>query len=355
MAYRTHDGGETWTEIGHGLPAGAWVGVVREDPEQRGLLYAGTTRGVHVSFDDGEHWQDLRLDLPTTGINDLLVHRGDLIVATQGRALWVLDAIVPLRRIAAHGISGTPALFAPDRAVRLRANQNRDTPLPPEEPRGENPPVGAVLDYLLSASAEPLTIEILDMVGRTVRTFRSDETNVGTRGDVYFAETWAGDPPRPATGAGHHRFVWDLRYPSPPTLEPRYGIAAIPGRPTASLPLGRFALPGGYVVRLTQGDRRSEQPLEIVMDPRVSVSAAQLAELYSFHAEVEAALSDAVERARRTEDPPDDVKKVAHVLAGLATDLGGADASPTQPQRDLLAEQLAVLAEADARARTEGR
>jgi hypothetical protein len=340
LAYRTHDGGKSWTEIGHGLPAGGWVGVVRADTERPGLLFAGTNRGVYVSFDDGERWQSLQLDLPTTGINDLLVHRGDVIVATQGRAIWVLDDIAPLRQAA--DVDG-PVLLAPDRAVRLRANQNKDTPLPPEEPRGENPPVGAVLDYLLPDGDEAVTIAIVDAAGDTVREFRSGgKTDVALE-KIYVAAAWLGDPASPATGRGHHRFVWDLRYPAPPTEESEFSIAAVPGTPTPALPLGRFALPGRYEVRLTVGDRVVSQPLEVVMDPRVATPVAELEELFAFQAGVEQALASGVERMRRTPEAAADLKKALGALAALATDLGHADAAPTEPQRAVFAEQISVL------------
>lgn len=376
LAFRTHDFGASWTEIGHGLPDGEWVGVVRADPGQPGLLYAGTNRGVYVSFDDGASWHSLQLDLPTTGINDLLVHEDDVIVATQGRAIWVLDAVAPLRWQAAHRPGTEPVLLPPEVAWRLRFNQNRDTPLPPEEPRGENPPAGAILDYLLPAAASgPVTIEIVDERGDGVRTFRSDETPADRGAEVYIADTWRGRPPLPGSGPGHHRFVWDLRYPPPPVLKPSYSIAGIPGRPTPVLPAGAFVLPGRYEVRLSAGGQSVSRPLDVALDPRVTVSAADLAALLEFQREVEAALSRAVPLARRVtrvrdrlsalldEAPagrrrttleqskakveqicgtgPDSETGVAEVLADLATDLEAADAAPTAAQRAVLAAAAA--------------
>lgn len=348
LAFKTHDFGVTWTEIGGGLPDGAWVGVVRQDPEQPGLLYAGTSRGVRVSFDDGESWQSLQLDLPTTGINDLLVHESDVIVATQGRAIWVLDAVAPLRHLAARVASGAAkgesvALVRPETAWRLRFNQNKDTPLPPEEPRGENPPAGAVLDYVLPAGlGGAVVIEVLDATGDLVRRFRSDETPEPPAARVYFADLWLGPPPRPAAGPGHHRFVWDLRYPAPPTLESEYSIAAVPGRPTPTRPEGAFVLPGRYEVRLSAGGTTVSQPLEVAMDPRVAAPPEDLASLLDFQRQVAAALERAV--ALACEDV-DGAESVAGVLTSLASDLESADAAPTLAQRELFAWQSERLRE----------
>ncbi len=220
FAWRTHDFGKTWTDIGRGLPDGAWVGVIREDPRRRGLLFAGTSRGVHVSFDDGGTWQSLQLDLPRSGVNDVLVHGDDVIVGTQGRGIWALDAIAPLRHAAEGGAAGAPVLVPPADAYRLRANQNRDTPLPPEEPRGANPPTGAVIDYVLARGAStPVVIEIAAPDGAIVRRFSSADVPHRPNAEVYFAERWLAPPAVPSALSGHNRFVWDLRSPPPRALE----------------------------------------------------------------------------------------------------------------------------------------
>jgi photosystem II stability/assembly factor-like uncharacterized protein len=378
LAWRTHDFGKTWTEIGHGLPAGAWVGVVREDPKRRGLLFAGTSRGVFVSFDDGDHWQSLQLDLPRTGINDLVVHGDDVVVATQGRGVWALDGIQPLRVSA--GQSATAAfLVLPATAYRVRANNNKDTPLPPEEPRAANPPVGAVLDYVLPQGVTgPMVIEIVQAEGgrreaeTIVRRFSSGDKPVQAPGDIYFARSWLAPPPIPTTNAGHNRFVWDLRYEPPRAVEYEYSIAAVPGGAKAT-PEGPFVLPGTYEVRLTVGGTMLRQPLAVAMDPRVKTPAADLAALLAFQREVDAEMARSAQlaetqaarrkqlEAARNAAKDADARAAAEralaefdraagtaqgktpaainaILASLARDLEGADVPPTQPQRELLAQ-----------------
>jgi len=352
-AYVTHDAGMNWREIGHGLPDGAWVNVVREDPAQPGLLYAGTSRGVHISFDDGEHWQSLQLDLPTTGVNDLLVHEDDLVIATQGRALWVLDNVTTLRHLASAGPADRAELIAPAVAVRLRFNQNKDTPLPPEEPTGENPPAGAVLDYILPTGFEGLVqLEIRAEDGTVVHASDSESLPERANARVYVADTWLGRPRPLPSAPGHNRFVWNLRLPPPPTRQSRYSIAAVPGRETPILPEGAFVLPGAYTVLLKAGDQVSERPLRVEMDPRVNVSRQQLAELLDFQRQVAEALQRAVALAgpavveggeESGKDEPGSAASVAAALTSLAIDLEHADAQPTAPQRELLAFQTGLL------------
>jgi photosystem II stability/assembly factor-like uncharacterized protein len=356
-AYVTHDAGKNWREIGHGLPGGAYVKVVREDPEQKGLLYAGTSRGAHVSFDDGEHWQSLQLNLPTTGVNDLVVHEDDLVIATQGRALWVMDAIAPLRELAAEVPADQPLLVTPGPAVRLRFNQNKDTPLPPEEPTGENPPAGAILDYVLPPGySGPVRLEILAADGSVVRSFDSETVPVQANARVYFAETWLGKPQQLAAGPGHHRFVWNLRYAPPPTLRSFYSIAAVPGKPTPILPEGAFVLPGSYTVNLVAGGQTLTKTLDVSLDPRVDVSRQELASLLEFQQQVASVLSQAVAldeeinaaneeagAAAMAETP----EKVAEALTALAIDLEHSDAPPTVSQQDLLEYYRARLDQAE--------
>jgi hypothetical protein len=357
LAFRTHDSGKTWTEIGHGLPRDSWVSALRGDPARKGLLYAGTYHGVFVSFDDGETWQSLRLNSPAAVVTDLLVHDDDLIAATQGRALWSLDDLAPLRHATEAAASGGPFLVPPPTAVRLRANNGKDTPLPPEEPRAPNPPVGAVLDYVLAgAPTGPVTLEIADGSGQVLRRFASDEKAEPRPAEKYFADLWAGVAPPPTAHPGHNRFVWDLRLPPPRVLEGEYTIAAIPGKPTPVNPQGAFVLPGRYEVRLLADGVTRRQPLEIVRDPRIDVSDSDLEALLAFQKEVEAALARSADLAEKAsasaseaevaslaataEETP---KAIHGALTSLATDLEGADQVPTGPERELLAFCLRAL------------
>jgi photosystem II stability/assembly factor-like uncharacterized protein len=339
LAWRTHDFGATWTEIGRGLPSGAWLGVVRQDPKRKGLLYAGTSRGVHVSFDDGVSWQSLQLNLPTTGINDMVVKGEELAIATQGRGIWALDGVTPLRHLEAHALQSAAVFTPPAVAYRVAGSHNKDTPLPPEEPRAPNPPAGAVLDYFLPAApAGPLTLEILGPGGEPVRRFRSDDPPERLAADAYFAELWRPAPAALPARTGHNRFVWDLRYARPRAHEYEYSIAALPGRPTPLLPQGPFVLPGTYEVRITgAGEERLTQKLTVAQDPRRRESAAELKALLDFQRQVIAAL----ERAVGSSKP--EARPVAEILTALATDLEASDAPPTQPQRELLAQCVAKL------------
>ena len=169
--YRTHDGGKHWQEIVHGIPEADVVNAVREDPVRPGLLYAGTERAAYVSFDDGENWLPLRLNMPATSIRDLVVHENDLVVGTHGRSFWILDDVTPLRQAEREVAAADSFLFKPETAWRVRRSVNTDTPIPPEEPMGQNPPAGAIIDYWLKADAKLVTLEILDQNHRLVRRY----------------------------------------------------------------------------------------------------------------------------------------------------------------------------------------
>ncbi|HEY1336557.1 MAG TPA: hypothetical protein VGF59_03565, partial [Bryobacteraceae bacterium] len=220
--YRTHDGGKSWQPISGGLPENYFARVIREDPVRKGLLYAGTENALYVSFDDGDHWQSLQLNLPTASMRDLAVHGDDLVVATFGRSLWVLDNLTPLRQLSAEVATSDAYFFHPAQAVRVRWDNNQETPLPPEVPTGDNPPEGAALDYYLkTAPAGQITLTINDAEGQTVRRYSSAVPAAVDQLPKNVPDYWFGPMPTLSTQPGMHRFVWDLRYPDPPAL--RYG------------------------------------------------------------------------------------------------------------------------------------
>jgi len=270
-AFRTHDYGKTWTPIVDGIPSGQFIYVVRQDLKDPQLLYAGTNAGVYVSFDDGDHWQPLQANLPNVRVRDLTLHGDDLIAATHGRSLWVLDDVSPLRQIESTLLGASAQLFPPAVAVRMRRNENKDTPLPPEVPAGENPPEGAILDYWLGKDVQgPVSLEIYDGHGKLVRRFASDAPAAKLDTDLYFTDAWLSAPEKLDGAPGAHRFVWDLRYARPPALNYDYSIAAVFEKGEAILPQGPLVLPGNYVVKFAAGGKTWSQTLLVMLDPRVS-------------------------------------------------------------------------------------
>ena len=275
----THDSGKTWTEIVNGIPAGQVVNAIREDPERKGLLFAGTEKGVYVSFDDGANWESLRLNLPASSVRDLIIKNDDLIVATHGRGFWILDNITPLRQFNRN--QREDLLFKPQIALRVRANLNTDTPLPPDEPAGENPPDGAMIDYFLSNNATgAVTIEIKDGKGQLVRKYSSADTPVEPNPKrLRIPSYWIRPLQSVSTKAGMHRFLWDLHYTPVPGVEAEFPMQATYRNtpPTATSP---WPVPGNYTVTLTAGGKTFSQPLTVAMDPRVKASAADLQEQF---------------------------------------------------------------------------
>jgi len=282
-AFRTHDAGKTWQSISAGLPDDAPVNAVRADPVQKGLLYAATEHSVFVSFDDGNHWTPLQYNLPHTSIRDLLVHDDDLVVATHGRSFWVLDNVEPLRELAAaHGQA--PVLFRAAAAWRVRRDNYTDTPMPPDEPMGENPPDGAIIDYTLKQAAQgPVKLEILDAKGTVLRTYASTDPVAPTPDQLrtnLIPPYWPKRLGPLPTSAGIHRWVWDLRMSRPTSPHYEYPISAVPGR-TPLVPQGPLVLPGTYTVRLTVDGQTASQPLTVRMDPRIHTSPADLETLHA--------------------------------------------------------------------------
>jgi hypothetical protein len=278
--FRTRDFGQTWQETVRGIREIDFVRTVREDPVRKGLLYAGTEMSVYVSFDDGEHWQSLRLNMPVVAIHDLAMEQDDLVAATYGRSFWILDDVTPLRQADARLVTSGAHLFAPRTAIRVRRDENQDTPLPPEVPAGKNPPDGAILNYFLPVNfSGDIQMEIYDANGNLVRSFSSVALPKETEETPYVAEYWIGHPPALSKAAGMHRFVWNLRYADPRAMHPQspynYPIAAIVGS-TPLPPQGPLALPGKYEVRLKAGEQVFRQPLEVKMDPRVTAARNEL-------------------------------------------------------------------------------
>jgi len=283
--YRTRDFGKTWTEITHGIPEGGASNVVREDPERKGLLYAGTEGSIYVSFNDGDDWQPLQLNLPHTSMRDLAIHGDDLIVATHGRSFWILDDVTPLRQMSADIAKESVHLFAPQEAIRFRWNRNPDTPLPPEVPAGKNPPDGAIIDYYVASiysvdgpSDHQVTLEIFDHQNKLVRRYSSldkPEPLEKTAAEHPIPMYWIRPTQILSGAAGMHRFVWDLHYAPPDSLGHEFPISAIV-HDTPKYPLGALALPGEYTVKLTVDRKTYTQPLTVKMDPRIKTSLADL-------------------------------------------------------------------------------
>ena len=401
--YRTHDAGKTWTAITNGIPDGAPVNAVREDPKRKGLLFAGTEREVYVSLDEGEHWQSLRLNMPASSIRDVIVKGDDLIAGTHGRGIWILDDITPLREIAADvGQAFRPAtaglkprttsnaLFTPQTAYRVRQNTNTDTPIPPDEAAGTNPPDGAIINYTLATAASgPVTLEILDAAGKSVRRYsstdRDDNPDVATAPVPTY---WYRAPQTLSGAAGMHRFLWDIHYqPIPGGGGGRGGlpIAAVP-HDTVPAPSGPWAPPGTYTVKLTVDGKSYTQPLTLKMDPRVTTPAIGLAQQFTLSKQLYDGIIDAQKtleeiRARRSNataatnpaalqalegqpggrgaaaDGPDTFNSVIGSMNQLMGLLQGADATPTTQLVAALGQRRAALAKLKAQwaaLRTEG-
>ncbi len=275
--YRIDNYGKHWALINKGIPEGSFVRVVRADPYQKGLLYAGTEKGVYISFDDGANWQPLQLNLPEVSVRDLTIHENNLVAATHGRAFWVLDDLTPLRQISKNDLDQNVYLFKPAQAIRIRRSESNDTPLPPEVPHGENPPAGAIIDfYLHSTPTGPIVLKIFDEEGNLVRSYSSNDKPVPVLEQPYFMKEWLPQFHPLTTHAGLNRFTWNLRYPLVPVKHHGYGFAAIAGKGTVIEPQGPMVLPGKYTVKLTVDGKTYSQPLNVKMDPRVKVSKEAL-------------------------------------------------------------------------------
>jgi len=268
--YRTRDAGKTWQQITKGLPAGVYAQTVKEDPDKRGLLFCGTERAVYVSFDDGDNWQSLQLNLPATSMRDLAIKGDDLIVATHGRGFWMIDDMTALRQLDAKASGESAILFRPAASVSLPAPSEQGTPLPKDEPFAENPPNGAVIDYYLKATpAGPVVLEIVDAAGNTVRRFASDDHPQPRDPNALNVQTvWAPVAEPLSAAAGMHRWVWDLHGAPPAAPAGGRGGGRGGGGGGGGRGRGGAALLGSFTVRLTVDGKTYTQPLVVRTDPR---------------------------------------------------------------------------------------
>ncbi len=311
--WRTHDGGRTWTEINTGIAPGAVANSIREDPRRQGLLYAATETQVWVSFDDGDHWQSLRLNMPAVSVRDIAVKDdptclcSDLVAGTHGRGFWILDDVTPLRQQAELAAARGPFLYEPAVGIRVRFGMNDPTPWPPEVPAGQNPPPGALIDYYLPAAATgEVKLEVLDTAGHLIRSYSSTDPvrdphpatdpaaydtlcqATPNLPDCNLPLYWPAPPEVVSTAAGHHRFSWDLHY------DPLGGggggrgggaLGAVPHRtyPGVNSP---WVPPGTYSVRLTVDGRSQTKPMTVKLDPRVQITPA-VQQIFTLTAQLE--------------------------------------------------------------------
>ena len=268
--YRTRDYGKTWQPIANGMAGNSFVNAIREDTEVKGLLYAGTDLGINVSFNDGDQWQPLQLNLPVTSVRDITIHQDDLIIATHGRSFWILDDITPLRQMSSQSAGG-PRLYKPSMAVRIDNDVFLGSPLPPEEPISKNPPDGAIIDYYLPSAAKTVKLEIFDSTGKLVRSFSAGQKKQAPHPPMAIAEIWIPKPVVLENTVGSHRFVWDLRWGSS-------GANAEIDEEGFGAPRGPRAAPGNYQLKLTVDGSTLTQPLKLTMDPRSQATVAELNE-----------------------------------------------------------------------------
>ena len=273
--FKTHDSGTTWQEITNGLNDACPANVVREDVKQKGLLFCGTERSVYFSADDGANWQSLRQNLPITSIRDLVVHDDDLVVGTHGRSIWILDNISLLRDLSG-ATNGKPHLYKTAMATRVRNNMFGDTPMPIEEPGGQNPPEGTAIDYFLPSAAKDLSLEVLDANGNSVIHFTNHDKPEQIHSMNYQHPLfWIKPTQILSASAGHHRFIWDLRYPKPEGAERQLPIWAN-YKKTPLGPLGPFVAPGEYKIKLTMDGVTQETTITVRIDPRVTASTTDI-------------------------------------------------------------------------------
>ncbi len=324
--YSTHDSGKTWNLIVKGIPQNEVVNAVREDPKRKGMLYAATERAVYFTLNDGANWLPLRMNMPASSIRDIVVHEDDLVVGTHGRSFWILDNISALRELTVLLAASGDHLFKPQPTYRVRRSVNTDTPIPPEEPMGQNPPDGAIIDYLLDNDVYgPLILEIFDNKKRLVRRFaNSDKPEVIDESKQAYPTYWFRQPRALPTKAGMQRWIWDLHYAPPEGFPRTFPISAIYGD-TPSEPMGPLAAPGTYTVRLTVGAKVLEQPLTIRMDPRVKASPQDIQKMF----DASFSCYENIGKIRRSPKSAESDKLAAELLEVMKI-TEEADAAPTQ-------------------------
>jgi photosystem II stability/assembly factor-like uncharacterized protein len=345
--YRTHDGGAHWTRIVDGIRNGDFVNVVREDTVRPGLLYAGTEHGMMISFDDGNHWQSFQLNLPVTSVRDIDVHGDDLVIATHGRGIYILDDVTRLRQMAqALASNGGGYLFTPAAAYRVRKISLGEggTPLQPDEPQAEDAPVGAIFDYVVRTPGT-VNFAVLDAHDRTLRSWSSAQpASAPNPVSLDFMPRWAPAPPVPSSALGAHRFIWNFHTGSND---------------------GPLAPPGTYVVRMTHDGRTYARRFSVLKDPRVGASDADLAAQYDLAEAIEARKAQIAAARKRTHDPrilgvapvssPDDsvgapsrdftsLRALENAFDTLEQAVESADAAPTPDMRTAYAKLSATLA-----------
>lgn len=270
LVYKTHDFGMTWELINKGMNPIGPVNTVREDHTAPGLLFAGTEREVYFSLDDGTNWQSLRMNMPASSIRDLVIKDNDLVIGTHGRSIWIMDNFSPLRELLK--LDDKPHLFKPSLSTRVRHNMFGDTPLPPEEPTGQNPPDGAIIDYFLPSDANEVVLQIWDANKQLVREYSSkDALKMPDSTSLPHPTYWIRPIQILSTKKGHQRFIWNLRYANPPGSKQSYAIAAVQ-YDTPISPKGPFVAPGTYTVKLIVDGQDIEEEIEVRMDPRIGIS-----------------------------------------------------------------------------------
>jgi len=361
--WRTHDGGKTWTEIDNGIAPGAVANSIREDPRKKGLLYAATDTQVWVSFDDGDNWHSLRLDMPAISVRDIAIKDdasclcSDLVAGTHGRGFWILDDVIPLRQAAEAAAASNAYLFKPATAIRIRFGTNDPTPWPPEWPAGENPPAGAVIDYYLPSDASQVKLDILNVQGKVVRTYSSTDParnpdpatdpvaynkicqQTPTALDCGLSLDWPAPHQVLKTSAGMHRFTWDMHYDPLPGAGGGGrggggGEGAVPHRTYPSVDSPWIA-PGQYSVRLTANGQSLTQPIAVKMDPRVKITP-EVIEIFTITTQTEdraraaaaaykdaRALADALKARPQSAATDDLIKQVDEIAPARAAGEGG--------------------------------